>query len=185
MPSALSMVRMIDSHLLNARIRAARTAKDTATLIAALSDEREGYLAARYLGDVGDQSAIPALLSRLEAPAASMRASVAGALGQLDATDAVPRLAGMARRDPDAYVRRMAMESAALLGGSEIQSALEEGLADASLSVRRAAAIALGRVAEEPRAAALLRKASRRDWLPGRRLYRDAIAAVRARSTDR
>src|SRR5579875_3396193 len=97
------------------KLQSARRAGDTATLIEGLSDPIEGYVAARFLGDVGAKDAVPDLMEYLDSPDSQMRASVVRSLGKLGASLALPHIETAVEGDEAPSVRMRAVEAAAEL----------------------------------------------------------------------
>lgn len=73
-------------------------------------------LAARALGESGEQSALLSLLGKLGDPSVDVRVAVARALGELGAEESIPALGG-ALEDPEGHVREAAAISLSKIGG--------------------------------------------------------------------
>lgn len=99
--------------------------------------------AARGIGKLHMQSAVPALIKAMDDPQPLVRWDVAIALGEIGDTRAVQRLSRTVRLDPDSNVRAAAATSLGKLGTAEAIEALIETLRDRHTSVRHAAALAL------------------------------------------
>lgn len=68
-------------------------------LLPLLGDQDIDYKVAWALGEIGDPSAIPALITALRAPSAHARVSVVDALSTLRAIDAIPALRALEHDD--------------------------------------------------------------------------------------
>lgn len=162
------------------RILRARLNGDVETLIAALEDEIDASLAARFLGKIGAVSAIPALAPLLEATDPHHRASAVGALATLNDSTACPRIMETAEQDDVSWVRACAVEAVGELSCDSGQLPLR-ALGDPDIGVRRAAVVVLmdaGRSDAIP-ALQVARKAER--WL-ARGIYRKAIRRLKRRA---
>lgn len=73
-------------------------------------------LAARALGESGEQSALLSLIGKLGDPSVDVRVAVARALGELGAEESIPALGG-ALDDPEGHVREAAAISLSKIGG--------------------------------------------------------------------
>ncbi|NLE49626.1 MAG: hypothetical protein GX614_14610, partial [Sandaracinaceae bacterium] len=73
-------------------------------------------LAARALGESGEQSALLSLIGKLGDPSVDVRVAVARALGELGAEESIPALGG-ALEDPEGHVREAAAISLSKIGG--------------------------------------------------------------------
>ena len=116
-------------------------------LIAALQDENSDVrrAAAEVLGEVGDSRAMEPLIATLRDEADGVREAAAQALGEIGEPAVGPLIAAL--RDEDSAVRPVAIHVLGVIWGLPEVSRL----ADEDLSVRRAAAGALGELGD-PRA---------------------------------
>jgi HEAT repeat protein/cyclophilin family peptidyl-prolyl cis-trans isomerase len=113
--------------------------------------------AAFALGLVGDSTAAPALLRRLDVETdAAARTSLVSALGDAGGRKAAPALV-RALRGKDAAERRAAALAAARLRDSTLVDALADASRDASPDVRWRSAYALGRIGDRLGASTLRR----------------------------
>jgi HEAT repeat protein len=159
------------------RVRRARKEGDAETLMAALDDEIEAKLAAKYLADIGATVAIPALTALLEAADPHLRAAAALSLGRLGAETACPRLMTMAEQDGVPWVRSCATTA---LGDLPCDSGdlFVRALDDSDIRVRRVAVIALMETGT-PEAIPVLRVARRRERWRSRLIYGKAIRRLK------
>jgi HEAT repeat protein len=162
---------------LSRRVRRARKERDADTLIAALDDEIEATVAARYLGEIGAIAAIPALTALLDAANPQHRAQAALALGTLKGEAACARIMRMAEQDDVPWVRACATEAVGHLrcdGGELLLRALD----DSDIRVRRIAVVALMESGHAD-AIPVLRAARRREHWYSRMLYGKAIRRLK------
>jgi HEAT repeat protein/TolB-like protein len=80
----------------------------------------------RALADIGDMSAMPALIKTLKDERVGVRTVAAAILGDYEAVDATPALWDMAKEDEDLFMRLRALISLALIGDGEAVSLLAE-----------------------------------------------------------
>jgi HEAT repeat protein len=168
------------SNALNVAVRRARRTGDVAFLVAALPDEIEGPLAAKYLGDLGDPSVGPDLLPLLYSKNPLARAHAATSVAQLKVARAVPRLTELAEQDEVPWVRSWATRSLALLAGPQSSTVLLGRLNDRDWRVRQEAVRGLQDFGDESVVAAL-RLGKRRERWYLRRAYTKAIRQVQQR----
>jgi HEAT repeat protein len=165
------------------RILRARVDGDVETLIAALEDEIDASLAASFLGKLGAVSAIPALVSLLEATDPQQRTSAVVALGTLNALTACPRIMKLAEQDEVPEVRSCATQAVGRLTcGSE--QFFVRALDDDDRWVRAAAAEALVHAGGPDAIPALQAAGQRVNWF-FRGIYRKAIRRIRGRARQR
>jgi HEAT repeat protein len=126
------------------RVREAKARADTRYLIDALHDPDYPSTAAGYLADLGAHEAIPPLLRLLDAADPHVRAAAAEALGRLGGSEALPRLREIADDDED-FVRCWAIGAIGRIGDPKDVDLLIPLLADPSMRVSAATALALGR----------------------------------------
>ncbi|GAB4515574.1 MAG: hypothetical protein OHK0046_19320 [Anaerolineae bacterium] len=112
------------------------------------ADPGTTFIAAKALGRLADQQAVPALLDTLRGNDIWVRAAVTGALIQIG----TPAIEGLtdALRDEDKAVRRAAAKALGKIGelgdDDRVQRGLSSALLDVDDGVRRFAAEALGRL---------------------------------------
>lgn len=165
------------------RILRARIDGDVETLIAALDDEIDASLAASFLGKLGAVSAVPALVSLLEATDPQQRTSAVVALGTLGASTACPRIMELAEQDEVPDVRSCATQAVGRLKcGSE--QFFVRALHDDDRWVRSAAAEALMHAGGPDAIPALQAAGKRVNWF-FRGIYRKAIRRIRRRARQR
>jgi HEAT repeat protein len=154
---------------------------DVEYLIAALAHGEFGFLAARFLADLGATEAAAALerLSRTRDPT-SRRAAVR-ALGRLEAVSSLPRLREVAREDNDPVIRAWAIAGIAEIGGDGAMGDIAEDLTDPVWVVRRGAVYALG-VLGDANALPALTAAKRTESWRRRKVYRNALRRIRYRN---
>ena len=113
------------------------------------SDPGTRYLAARALGQIGDEAeaAVPALLDALRGEDMFLRAGVTGALIKIG-YPAVPGLTAALFDDSNA-VKRAACKALGKIGSTRAAPALQNALRDKNPGVRKLAAEALKRI-EKP-----------------------------------
>lgn len=99
--------------------------------------------AASALGQLGEQSAVPQLVDRLDDEDPNVRIRCCAALSQLDHPKAVPALIERLS-DPHGGVRREAAVALASIGTDQALAALLDMLDDPNTSIRRVAASSLG-----------------------------------------
>jgi HEAT repeat protein len=96
-------------------------------LIEAISENQKLSVAAmRAISDIGDVSAMPALIEALKDERVGVRTVAAAILGDYEAVDATPALWEMAKKDEDQFMRLRALISLALMGDVEAVSLLVE-----------------------------------------------------------
>jgi len=114
------------------------------------------------LGNVGNNSILPAIQRYLEHSDAKLRAAALDALRRLDSPEAFALLNQYATHDPAPQVRAEALGSLSEQPGNLALPLLSAALQDASVAVRKAAVQALGK-REEPQAITLLIQARDQD----------------------
>jgi HEAT repeat protein len=147
--------------------------KDTATLVAALSDadEQIRFLSARHLAELRDKRAVPVLEQLLkEKPDTSVGVLAYSLLRKLNVEVEAPKKTAEFLDSDDPAVRAAAVQAAAQ-EGSEATLLLERAARDPDKQVRLSAATETGRL-PEPEARALLKT-----------LMRDRDPEVRAKAT--
>jgi hypothetical protein len=92
------------------------------------------------IGDIGDRSAVPALVALLENPSSSVRRATAKSLGRIGSADAIGPLMGASAHPDDPELRRAAIQALRLIGGSDCAPVILGALEDPYPSVRVAAA---------------------------------------------
>lgn len=121
------------------------------------SDPGTRYLAARALGQIGDEaeSAVPTLLTALRDDDMFLRAGITGALIKIGA----PAVPGLTRAlfDSSSAVKRAACKALGRIGSERCVPALINALHDSNAGVRRLAREALERI-DSPAARAALHK---------------------------
>jgi len=100
--------------------------------------EWQRYNAAAALGELGDKSAIPALVEALGSTSESVRENAVVSLGNLDAVQAIPSVKKLLL-DSSPAVRANACYSLAELGATESLPEIEGLLNDSSSQVRMSA----------------------------------------------
>jgi hypothetical protein len=105
-------------------------------------------IAAQGLGYLGSQHAAGPLAAALKDPDALVRRRAASALITVPASTVVPQLSAAATQDEAPQVRRFAVEALGWVGGAAVVPALKTATKDTDASVRRYAAIQLGRIAD-------------------------------------
>jgi HEAT repeat protein len=130
--------------------------------------------------DAADWVKAKAFVRALEADVAELRMAAANALGELENSDAVPKLVDRFD-DPDPRVRARAARACGLMPDPRATDALEGLLADPKAGVRREAAEALGRIGNRQALSALL---SLYDD-PSERVRRIAVNGLGKFSNDR
>lgn len=165
-------------------LRAARQRGDVDTLIEALAREALAANAAKFLGDMGVETAVDALVATLSASDPHARAAAAVSLGKLKAKDAASSLESLARQDPVPFVRAAALEAAGIVGGLEpIRDLVHRGLKDPNWQPRFVSANLLGREGIESDLALLRQAKSAESWWR-RGPYRRALRRIRNRAAD-
>jgi HEAT repeat protein len=150
----------------------------------ALTDPDHRPMAAKFLADLGCQSASPAIMRLLEARDSWTRNEAIRALGKLRAQEAIPRLKTLATNSADSQTSLWALASLGEIGGKDISSFLIPFLRHSSWDHRRAAAYALGLLGDA-RTLSALRNASKAERLSRRRPYWAAMREIRKRSSAR
>jgi HEAT repeat protein len=158
------------------RVRAAKRDRDVDYLIAALRDPEFRKMAARYLGDVGDERAAKPLLQLLDAADDGLRATALRSLGRLRVAEALPRATELASKGPS-LVRSWAVSAIGEIGSTASVDLLIAYLEDDDFIVRRAAAVTLGELGD-PRAVQPLRQAKARERWPDRSQFRKALRQI-------
>jgi HEAT repeat protein len=130
--------------------------------------------------DAADWVKAKAFVRALEADVTELRMAAANALGELENSDAVPKLVDRFD-DPDPRVRARAARACGLMADPRATDALEGLLADPKAGVRREAAEALGRIGNRQALSALL---SLYDD-PSERVRRIAVNGLGKFSNDR
>ncbi len=151
--------------VVNALVGAAQDPNDDVTAMAVDSlDELGGDAIERLIGDVAgvdldqdgaDWVKAKAFVKALDADVPELRMAAANALGRIDQSDAVGKLADCFD-DPDPRVRARAARACGKIGDPRAASALEGLLTDGSADVRREAAEALGSIGNRQALQALL-----------------------------
>ena len=160
---------------------------DAEYLIAALRDPDHRALAARLLGELNVVSAADALVPLLQASDPHVRLAAARVLGELGAREFIPELRKVATNDPEGFVRSWAIGALRSLNDAESVELLLRALHDPSWQARGAAAHALGMLGDK-RSLEPVRDARPRlwrsplEWFIHRRVYNDAIAALKQSS---
>ncbi|HID63368.1 MAG TPA: HEAT repeat domain-containing protein [Anaerolineae bacterium] len=103
--------------------------------------------AARALGEVGDQQAVPQLIQALGDKYAKVREAAAWALGRVGDERAVPHLV-RAFGDPSMWVRSEAVKALGQIGPAAVPHVVQ-ALDDERWEVRELAASALGRIGDQ------------------------------------
>jgi HEAT repeat protein len=167
-----------DSELV-AKIMIASREGDTDSLINTLTDPRYRGIAARLLGYAGCEDAIPRIQFLLRANDPKARLGAVRALSALKSLDSFEQIVELARSDPHHNVRLWSIAAIGEIGGPGAADILVPLLGDADWDVRRAAAYALGQLAEratiEP-----IERAARAEPLHRRGVYRRAVKTIRA-----
>ena len=176
-PGSVSMSRDAESENRLLRFAAARKEPDIPYLLEALLDPEFRQFAAKTLGELGVERAIPKLLRLLDVNDPDTRAAAAGALGKLRAREATSRLIEMAHDDPEAFVQTWAIDALRRIATPDAVQALIELLEHESAAVRGFAAVSLGRAGDQ-RALDSLRSACRREPWRRRVPYLRAIRAL-------
>ncbi|HKS15802.1 MAG TPA: HEAT repeat domain-containing protein [Planctomycetota bacterium] len=96
--------------------------------------------AAGCLGTIGDKGAAPALMSALSDPDPDVRAAACSSLAFLEFRDAVPKIAGLAERDPAWLAKASALEAVASLDRESGERLAQAAVADRAYQVRLSAA---------------------------------------------
>jgi HEAT repeat protein len=162
------------------RIFVANANGDTRYLIEALRDPNHRATAAKFLGELKEDSATEPLLRLLDARDAHARAASVRALGDIRAREAVDRLMSIAESDEELFVREWAIDSLGQIGDDRVTPRLTVLLRDPAWRIRRWTATVLGRIGDR-RALDPLRTASRAESPLRRRWYRRAIAEIERR----
>lgn len=170
----------MDQHELLA-LDAAKKEKNVTRLFESLRDPEHRFLAAKYLGELGVQEAIPDLIRLLRGGDAATRSSAAEALGMLDARTATPDLVELARHDELVVPRTFAITALGSLGDARAVEPLSELLSDENILIRQSAARALGALGDDTAIEALRAAAARERWY-SRGLHKKAIRRIRERS---
>jgi len=105
---------------------------DTEELIRALADVGRRIWAARWLGELGEQRAVPGLVKLSRASNPHVRTATVRALGDLRARDALPRLIEMAENDPNPVAQSWSAGALGEIGSPEVVPLLKKDLADAA-----------------------------------------------------
>jgi hypothetical protein len=120
-----------------------RTVARLTELLSLAADPPVRARAAWALGKVRAPAGATALAQALSDQAAQVRIQAAFALRGIQGLQAIPALAGLLLRDPDATVRRAVAGALGTLRDASATEALRAALADADLSVRQQATQAL------------------------------------------
>jgi HEAT repeat protein len=126
-------------------MHSSQVAKQIADLQDKRQDRHVRQLAAVVLGDLGDASAVPALLSAVGDRDEAVRKCAVDALGRIGDASAIPALIG-ALQDMDRGVRCNAANALGRIGDPSAVSALAGGLEDEDQYVCKCAAEALGQI---------------------------------------
>jgi len=110
--------------------------RDTACLVAGLSDPDHRHVAARYLGRLRDPASRIPLERLFEARDPHMRAAAVRALGNMRARDSAQRLIAVAQTDSELFVRLWAIEALVKVEGLDAVPVLHQLLDDDSERVR-------------------------------------------------
>jgi HEAT repeat protein len=156
---------------------AARDRRDVAYLLDALRDPEHRFMAAKFLGELRAEEAIPELTRLLLAAHDATRSSAAEALGKIGAGTVVPDLVHVARDDESVVTRTFAITALGRSGGKDALGPLCDLLSDENILVRQSAARALGSLGH-PDAIGPLRLASKRERWYSRGIHRKAIAKI-------
>lgn len=156
----------------------ARRAGDSKELLRALRDPEFRDYAARSLAHIGDRSAAPAIAVLLDANDWRARVGAVRALGELQASEFIPRLVSLIESDPENVVREWAVAALGQIGDAEVVPVIAQCLGSAEPRMRRAAAFALGEMGGAD-AANLLRDAMKRENMWRRGAYRRALRRAR------
>jgi HEAT repeat protein len=150
-----------------------------------LREPELAVLPAKWLADMEEIEAIPALTRVLDAANPDARAHAAAALYRLGPPlGAKPRLVEIAQSDPYTAARMWAATALGRFHDSELVPLLVELLRSSSWRLRSAAATALGETGD-PAALEPLRRARRRElrnplnWFLNRTAYSKAIASLK------
>lgn len=159
------------------RLYAAYRSGDVSTLIEGLRDPDLRAFAARRLAEIGDPSAISALIPLLAAAEPASRIEAVRALAALGANEQLPRIVQIAEADPNELVRRWALASLGNFHDTSVLPLLSEALQAEAREVRQAAAVGLGHLGAHE-ALPQLRLAMRREFFWHRGPFRRAIAEI-------
>lgn len=159
------------------RVFEARAAGDADYLIDALRDPDVRSIAAKWLAELGEMSAVEPLILLLAAREPSARSSAADALGKLRAVAAIPNLIVVAERDEVRAVREWAIGALSEMEDPRGTAAVMRLLADPDPQLRGWVATVLGRRGETE-ALQSLRSRSRAEPLTRRWPYWRAIRAI-------
>jgi len=130
--------------------------------------------------DAADWVKAKAFVQALDADVAELRMAAANALGDLENSDAVPKLVERFE-DPDSRVRARAARACGAVADPRATDGLEGLLADPKAGVRREAADALGRIGNRQALSALLELYDD----PSERVRRIAVSGFGKFDTDR
>jgi HEAT repeat protein len=128
-------------------IRGPRSVAVLSGLLSSDADARVRQAAASSLGQLGDLSAVPALIAELKDASAPARFAAVRSLGALRAPAAVPALSGLLS-DPDPSMRRTAAQMLGQIADPAAKDALNKSLADADEGTRLEVADALARMGD-------------------------------------
>jgi cyclophilin family peptidyl-prolyl cis-trans isomerase/HEAT repeat protein len=123
---------------------------------------------------IGNDRILPDLQPLLKAQSRTVRMYMAFALGQIRSKDGIGA-ANLLLRDPDAEVRRLAIEALGRIGGLEVSALLIPLLDDADVRIREQAALSLALVKDKDTVQKLIEKARANDpaqWSYVYALYR-------------
>jgi len=157
---------------------------DTEELIRALADVERRIWAARWLGELGEQRAVPGLVKLSRASNPHVRTAAVRALGDLRARDALPRLIEMAENDPNPVAQSWSAGALGEIGSPEVVPLLKNLLRSPERIVRQGAVYALGLIGN-PSVVPALREARRTDRrlrpypFLGRHVYRQAMKRIK------
>jgi hypothetical protein len=171
-------------------VNAAKERGDVPFLISALTDPDHRGLAATALAELGAGGAVPYLMRLLDASDRGVRIDGVRFLGQLGASEAVPRLRELASSDADPLVRSWACAALADLGDASAVELTLPLLEDPSIAVRGSAVYTLGELGD-PRALGAVRGARPRlhkapvEWWAYRQTYQEAILAMSRRAAGK
>ena len=171
---------MNESGLRLLAIQEAKKAGDVGALVKHLNDPEHRDAAARALGQLQAEEAVPALLCLLSDRFVRPRRAATVALGRIGSMDATGALVRTLERDESDQVRAYAASSLGRIGDSESVPGLIKALQDPSHVVRVSAIEALGRIGDPSALEPLDLARSGEGWLV-RRQIRKATRSIRGR----
>jgi HEAT repeat protein len=141
---------------------------DVQMLLSALGERgtSKSRVAAKWLGELGEEEAVPHLIAALRAGDPHLRVTAARSLGSVGNVDAIPSLLEVARKDKLDWVRSWAVASVGEIGDPSVVDQIVAFLQDGDHRVRAGAVWALRKLGDPAALPAVLdaRRRDRRSW---------------------